>query len=472
MVVENHFYINILPSLCYTKPKGLQNMMKKQTGFLKNTRFDFITQSPQRLLPLTFLFMCLLGSVFLFLPFSGHLSFLDAMFTAVSAVCVTGLSVVDVSKDLTNAGQFILLLLIQTGGLGIMSISSIIFIILGKRMSVRYEKNARSLFDAESREEIKNSLFLIFKYTFLLEAVGALILTICFAFAERNLLLALKMGIFTAISAFCNAGFFLKSNNLIAYCHNPLVLYTVSFLIILGGISPAICVMLSRIFKRQKLPPIAAIVFNVTLILLLTGTFVFFVAEYNGVLSGMSFWDKFNNAWFQSVTMRTAGFNSVGLDNIGGVSYILFIILMIIGGSPGGTAGGIKTTAFGVIMITCYNAFVGQNNIIRNKAIKVETLQNSLTLSVLYLGILLLSVLMLITTQEISVKKLVFEAVSAMGTVGVTIGATPLLDEIGKTIIIITMFLGRVAPATIIYYLNTKSTETRISYPDAKISLT
>ena len=446
-------------------------MNRKLINFRQN-KFDFMSQSPEKILPLTFFLLCLLGSILLFLPFAGHLSFLDAMFTSVSAVCVTGLTVVDISKDLSNAGQFILLLLIQTGGLGIMSISSIIFILLGKRMSVRYEKNARRIFDAESREEIIDSLYLIFKYTFLLELIGAVILSVCFILAESDLLYALKMGIFTAISAFCNAGFFLKSNNLIAYNHHPVVLYTVSFLIILGGISPAICVTLTRIFKKQKLSPVASIVFYTTLILLLTGTFVFFIAEYNGVLADMSFADKINNAWFQSATMRTAGFNSVELGNINGVSYILCIILMIIGGSPGGTAGGIKTTTFGVLMITCYNTFKGQSNIIRNRLIRMETLQKALTLTIIYLGVLLISVLVLGTTQQIQLKQLIFEAVSALGTVGVTIGATPFLDEVGKVVIIITMFLGRVAPAVIICYLNTKDVESRISYPDAKISLT
>ena len=446
--------------------------IKSLTGYFKNNYLDFITKSPERILSITFFLLCILGCLILFLPCSGNLSLIDALFTSVSAVCVTGLSVVDISKDLTGFGQLMLIALIQTGGLGIMSISSVIFIMMGKRMSLRYEKNARRIFDAESREEIKSSLFLIFKYTFLLEFFGGILLTAGFTFAEKNFITGLKMGFFTAVSAFCNAGFVLNSFNLVAYNTNPLILYTISFLIILGGISPAICIMFSRILKKQKLPPLALIVFNSTLILLATGTIIFFIAEYNGVLEGMGWFDKLNNSWFQSVTLRTAGFNSVGLEHISGITYIMFIVFMIIGGSPGGTAGGIKTAVFSIILITCYNTLFGKSNIIRNRTIQPLMVQKAVTLTLIYLGIFLISSCMLITTQQISDSALVFEAASALGTVGLTIGATPGLDEVGKMIIIIAMCIGRVAPATIVYYMNSKYTETRVTYPDAKISLT
>lgn len=154
---------------------------------------------------------------------------------SVSAVCVTGLSVFDITKTLTPMGQFILLVLVQTGGLGIMSISSIVFILLGKRMSLSHEKTAKNIFDAESKEEIKESIILIFKYTFISEFIGAIILAVCFLTEGKNLIEAVCLGIYTAVSAFCNAGFFLNTNNLTDYYDFSTVLYTVSFLIILGG---------------------------------------------------------------------------------------------------------------------------------------------------------------------------------------------------------------------------------------------
>ena len=447
--------------------------MKSSFGF-DNKKYDFIFRSPERILPITFFILCVIGSLLLAIPFSniGKINFLDSVFTAVSAVCVTGLSVFDVGSKLSLFGQLILIILIQLGGLGIMSISSIVFLLLGKRMSLSYAKTARNIFDVESNLEIKNSLFLIFKFTFWTEFIGALILSFCFIIEENNLFYGLKLGIFTAVSAFCNAGFFLKSTNLISYNTSPIILYTISFLIILGGISPAICAYLPNLLKKKKIPAMGVIVFYTTIVLLFVGTIFFLISEYNGALQGLNFIDKFNNAWFQSVTTRTAGFNSVDLSNINTVSYILFIFLMIVGGSPGGTAGGIKTVALGISYITLYNVITGKKNIVRNRLIPSDVLQKIVTLIVFYLSILLLIILMLLTTQSLSNRNLIFEAVSAMGTVGLSLGITSSLDEVGKVIIIIAMFLGRVFPVTLLCYINSKSVDSNIEYPDAKISLT
>ena len=452
--------------------------MKEKNNILflnkSKNQLDFLLKYPERILPVTFLLLCLLGGIILYLPFaSPHgVSFIDAMFTAVSAVCVTGLSVVDFGDKFTFLGQFIVMLLIQAGGLGIMSISSIVFILLGKRMSLTHERTARYIFEAESKEDIKNSLVLIFKYTFLVELTGAIILTTAFSIIEHNIFTGLKYGIFSAVSAFCNAGFFFTNDNLVSYNHYPVIIYTISFLIILGGISPAICVTLVNLFRKKKLPPVSVIVLYTTLVLLFFGTLFFFISEYNGVLSGLSMWDKINNAWFQSVTARTAGFNSVDLSNINMGTFLLMNALMIAGGSPGSTAGGLKTTTIGVFFLVFWNTLKGENNIIRNRAIKFETVQKAITLIFIYLFILSLSILMLLTTQSTDPLKLIFEATSALGTVGLTMGATTTLDGVGKIIIIATMFLGRVAPATLLCYLNSKITDTRVSYPDAKISLT
>ena len=439
-----------------------------------NNKLDFILKYPERILPVTFFLLCILGGILLYLPFSSPhgVNFIDALFTSVSAVCVTGLSVVSFGDKFTNIGQFIVMFLIQTGGLGIMSISSIVFILLGKRMSLTHERTARYIFEAESKEDIKNSLILIFKYTFLVELTGAIILTTAFSIIEHNIFTGLKYGIFSAVSAFCNAGFFFTNNNLVSYNHYPVIIYTISFLIILGGISPAICVTLTNIFRKKKLTPVSVIVLYTTLVLLFFGTLFFFISEYNGVLSGLSLWDKINNAWFQSVTARTAGFNSVDLSNINMGTFLLMNALMIAGGSPGSTAGGLKTTTVGLFFITFWNTIRGRDNIIRNRAIRLDTIQKAITLTVVYFLILTIAILMLLTTQSANPLKLIFEAVSALGTVGLTMGATTALDGVGKIIIITTMFLGRVAPATLLCYLNTRIADSRIGYPDAKISLT
>lgn len=444
---------------------------KKYSLFICNI-YDEIVKSPERILPITFLLLCLLGGILLYLPCSGTMSFIDALFTSVSGVCVTGLSVQDISTELNLFGQFILMFLIQAGGLGIMSISSVIFLLLGKKMSVKYERNARSLFDAESRDEIKDSLFLIFKYTFLLEFIGFLILACRFSYISKDVLFGIKQGLFLAVSAFCNAGYALIPDNLIPYNSDYIILLTVSFLIIFGGIAPVIAITFPKYLRGEKLSPLAKIVFNTTIALLVFGTIFILISSYDSVLRDMNFSVKLLNAFFQSVSARTAGFCSIDLSTISCGSYMTLIFLMIVGGSPGGTAGGIKTTTFAVLVITSYNIFAGRKNIIRNREIPYETIYKAIALIFAYMLVLILSCLLLLTTQSLPHAKLIFEAVSAMGTVGLSMGATSELDTFGKLVIILTMYLGRVFPAMVIYYLNSKINEFYLSYPKAKISLT
>ena len=447
-------------------------LVKSLYGSFVDNIYSEVVKSPVRILPITFLFLCLVGGILLFLPISGTMSFIDALFTSVSGVCVTGLSVSDIATQLTTLGQFILLLLIQVGGLGIMTISSIIFLILGKKMSVTYEKNARSMFDADNREEIKEALFLIFKYTFTLEFLGFIILFLRFSYIEHSFTFGFKQGIFLAVSAFCNAGYALITDNLIPYNSDFFIILTVAFLIIVGGIAPIMAIALPKFLKGEKLSPVTTVVFNTTIALLFFGTLLFLISEYNGVLNNMNLSDKILNSFFNSVSARTAGFSSVDLSPIDCGGFLTLIFLMIIGGSPGGTAGGIKTTTFAILVITCYNVFMGRKNIIRNREIAPETIYKAIGLIFAYLFVLTLSVALLITTQVSSHPKLAFEAVSAMGTVGLSMGATNELDTFGKIVIMITMYIGRVMPAMIIYYLNSNNKEVYLNYPKAKISLT
>ena len=450
----------------------MKRFAKKLYDIFINKIYAEAVKSPVRVLPITFLFLCLLGGFLLYLPISGSMHFIDALFTSVSGVCVTGLAVNDITQKLTTFGQFVLMFLIQVGGLGIMSISSIIFLVLGKKMSVTYEKNARSIFDADSKEDIKKSLYLIFKYTFILEFIGFIILFIRFSYLNQDVLFGFKQAIFLSVSAFCNAGFALNTNNLIPYNSDIVIILTVAFLIIFGGIAPVMAVTLPKFLMREKLPPAATIVFVTTIFLLFGGTVLFLISEYNGILCGMNLIDKILNSFFNSVSARTAGFSSVDLSNITCGSYLTLVFLMIVGGSPGGTAGGIKTTTFAILVITCYNLFYGNKNVVRNREIAPETIYKAISLIFVYLLVLLLSIILLVTTQILPHTKLAFEAVSAMGTVGLSMGITPYLDNFGKLVIIMTMFLGRVMPAMIICYLNSITNEFYLNYPKAKISLT
>lgn len=450
----------------------MEKLLKRLYHSFIDNIYSEAVKSPVRILPVTFLFLCITGGILLSLPISGNMSFIDALFTAVSGVCVTGLSVSDIATHLTTFGQFILMVLIQVGGLGIMTISSVIFLLLGKKMSVTYEKNARSMFDAESKEEIKDALYLIFKYTFLLEFIGFIILFLRFSYTQHDIIFGFKQGIFLAVSAFCNAGYALITDNLIPYNNDPFIILTVAFLIIFGGIAPVMAITLPSFLKREKLSPVITIVFNTTLALLILGTLIFLISEYNGVLSEMNLADKIINAFFNSVSARTAGFSSVDLGPIDCGGFLILVFLMIIGGSPGGTAGGIKTTTFAIVVITAINTFLGKKNVVRNREISPEIVYKAIGLIFIYLSVLTISIILLITTQSISHPKLAFEAVSALGTVGLSMGATSGLDTFGKIVIIATMYIGRVMPAMVIYYLNSRITEFDLSYPKAKISLT
>lgn len=433
-----------------------------------------INRRPEIILPIAFFLLCLVGAILLFLPISKNtdITFLDNLFVAVSASCVTGLSVLTVGQDYTTFGQIILMLLIQAGGLGIMSITSIIFIVLGKRMSLSQEKSAREILDVEGLEEIKTSLNLIFKYTFMVELCGAIIFIINFLMLKMDFLVALKNGMFLAVSAFCNAGFTLNTSGMIEYAHEPMILYTVAALAFLGATSPAVAVLIPKWVRGEKLTPQALIVLNTTVYLVIFGMIFFMCSENFYLLKDCSLIEKINHAFFQSVVIRTAGFSSVDFSQINSGTYLLILFLMFIGGSPGGTAGGIKTCTYGVLVITAYNLLIGRKNIIRNKNITFETVQKAITLIFLYFIILTIVILALLTTQTLEVQKLIFEATSALGTVGVSMGITAQLDEVGKVIIIITMFIGRVAPTTFLCYLNSKNCDTNLSYPDAKLTLT
>lgn len=446
--------------------------MTKISFIFKNLILDSIIKSPIRMIVATFLSLCLLGGIILYMPFSGNMDLIDSMFLAFSGVCVTGLATVSIDTNLTTFGQFVLLFLIQTGGFSIMSISSIIFLMLGKKMSLTYEKHARSMFSADSKQEVKKLLFLIFKYTFACELIGFLILSIKFYFNSKDFIYSIKNGLFLAISSFCNAGFTLFNDNLMSLNNDNTILLTISILIILGGIAPIIVLMFPKIFKNEKLDSMSLIVLNSTITLLILGTLIFFISEYGHLLNSLSLFDKITNSWFQSVTTRTAGFNSLNLNNLQNVTYALFLFLMIIGGSPGGMAGGIKTTTFSILLITAWNTFLSKKNIIRNREIDSETVYKAIAMVLLYLSIVIISVIVLITTQTISQKELLFEAISAMGTVGLSIGATAKLDTVGKIVIIITMFLGRIIPAIFVCHINSQIISSDLKYPKAKILLT
>lgn len=452
-------------------------MPRNQTGLLApgGHWWEILVNHPGRILFTTFFFLCLLGSLLLIIPAStekGAIAIIDSVFTSVSAVCVTGLIVLDTPNDFTLLGQMFILVLIQLGGLGIMSITTVALHVMGRRLSLRHEKLLVSMTDT-SHQDVVRSLGTILKFTFAAEGVGATLLALAFHFAGDQPGEALWRGVFTAVSAFCNAGFALQSDSLIPYQTQPLILHTVAVLIVFGGIAPATSLVIPRWIKGKPVPIPARIALVTSAVLLAAGTFFVLAFEWNGVLAGLSFVDKVQNAWFQSVTLRTAGFNSVDIAGISSSTFLVMILFMFIGGSPGGTAGGVKTTTIAILAMTFRANIANRDHIItQHRRIHPGTVFRAVTVVVSGGAIWFLVVMMLEATQDISIRDLIFEATSALGTVGLSTGATSLLDEIGKVIVIIAMFIGRIGPISLFMLLNEEHKDTDTKYPVERVSIT
>jgi trk system potassium uptake protein len=437
--------------------------------------WDSLLNHPARILVTTFFSLCAIGTALLSMPAAtknGVIETVDAVFTAVSAVCVTGLIVLDTPHDFTLFGQFCILLLIQLGGLGIMSITTVALHTLGQRLSLKQERLMTSMTGTD-RTDLVHSLATILKFTFIAEGLGALALSTLFISAGDAPAQGIWRGVFTAISAFCNAGFALQSDSLVSYQTNPLVLQTIATLIIFGGMAPATSLIIPRWLSGKSIPLSARIALITTVAMLIAGTFFILSFEWNGILYGLSTMDKIQNAWFQSATLRTAGFNSVDFSGITGPAFMVMVAFMFIGGSPGGTAGGVKTTTIAILAITFWTSIANRNEVIvQNRRIHARTIYRAVTVVASGAAIWFLVVLMLEVTQQISSRDLVFEATSAIGTVGLSTGATAHLDEVGKIIISIAMFIGRVGPATLFMLLSSEQPISDTRHPEATISIT
>lgn len=438
----------------------------------KESSLDLFLNHPAKMLVMYFIFISFIGTILLSFPFSHYdkVSPIDAFFTAVSAACVTGLTTINIGEHFSFLGQIIILILIQLGGLGIMVLASIVLYNIGK-ISLKHERIITSDL-TDDLGEVKKALICIGEVTFIAEFIGALLLTLAFYLNGENVSVSIFKGIFTSISAFCNAGFSLEQNSLEAFKNSPLILYTVSTLIILGSLSPATCLLLPKFFQGKKIKVQSQISIVTTLSLLIFGTFCFLFFEWNNILSDLSISEKFNNAWFMSAATRTGGFSSIDILKMKDSLYIIILIFMFIGGTPGGIAGGVKTTTFAVLILTFFATVRNKRNIIiGEREIRKEAVYKAITIFMLFLTFALFVFFMLLATQPQNTKVLLFETISALGTTGLSLNVTPNLDEIGKVIIIFTMFVGRVGPLTLLMTLGGKRELEKSSYPPVKISL-
>ena len=441
-------------------------------------RFAFLKKlSLSRKLILGFMGAILIGTLFLMMPFSSsgeeNISFLTALFTITSAVCVTGLSVIDVGKELSTAGQIILLIFIQLGGLGIMTFSSFILLLIGKKIT--YEE--RELLKEERNLENNGGILWFLKKIILtvviIEGTGALFLALRFV-QDMEIKKAVYYGIFHSVSAFCNAGFSLFSTNLEKYAGSFVVTMTTAYLIIIGGIGFTVIdsILFATRKKVKRFDLTSKVAILVSMILVILGTVLFLILEYNnrGTIGEMSFFKKILASFFQSVTTRTAGFNSVPFGNLTEGSVFLFCILMFIGASPGSTGGGIKTTTFGVIIFYVISVVKKRESVvIFNRRIGWEVLNRAivvLILALLYVGII---TLIIVSIDEFTLEQTIFEVVSAFATTGLSLGITPELGTISRILIICTMFLGRLGPMTFALALGGSNKVDKIQFPKENI---
>ena len=436
---------------------------------------------------LSFLGMILLGSLILSLPVSAAdgnpVPYLDALFTATTSVCVTGLVTLPTASTWSIFGQVVILLLIQVGGLGVITIVSAVMILLHKRMGISNRLLLQDAFNLNSLSGIIRFVKRVMAGTFLVEGVGALLYML--VFIPKFGIKGIWISVFTAVSAFCNAGMdVIGENSLCDFVTDPIINLTTSLLIILGGIGYIVWwdVLQTcrkalgkhrRIFRSLTLHSKIAIA--TTLILILSGGLLIFLFEYGNpmTIGELSPFDKIQASFFQSITTRTAGFATISQKDLTNASSILCLLLMFIGGSPVGTAGGIKTVTFAVLAVSAMATIQNQNDVtIYNRNIPKQAVNKAVAVIAMFSLILFVSTLLLSAVMDVEVLDILFETVSATATVGLTRDLTPHLNSAGKAVIIGTMYLGRVGPISLALALNSSKKKTNIiKNPTEEISV-
>lgn len=414
--------------------------------------------NPPQVLALGFLSLILIGSILLNLPIASSsgssIGYVNSLFTSASAVCVTGLTVLNTARDFTPFGQVIIITLIQFGGLGIMTLATVGYIIMGKKISFKERLMIKEQLNTESIQGIVKLTKKVIGYTFFLEMMGSLLLALRFVpmFGFEK---GLAFSIFHAISAYCNAGFDIFGDSLIIFQNDYYVLLILSLLIILGGLGFTVYADLLAKDKLRKLTLHSKVVLIMTGSLLIIGTlsFLLFESSNPGTLGSMNFPSRLANSFFQSVSPRTAGFYSVDMSKIRETTIFSTIMLMFIGGSPGSTAGGIKTTTFACLLLTTISVVKGEEDVnCLNRRLPFETIKRAVSIFLIGLAIVFSTAIILtITDSSFKFINLLFESTSAFGTVGLTTGITDKLSTLGRLVITLTMYIGRVGPLTMAY---------------------
>jgi trk system potassium uptake protein TrkH len=435
-----------------------------------------VKATPPQILVVGFATVILIGALLLSLPVSVRPgqdgSFLTALFTATSAVCVTGLVVVDTATNWTTFGHIVIILLIQVGGLGFMTMATFFALLLGRRIGLRQRLLIQQALNQTDVAGIVRLAKYVLVFTFLSESMFATILAVRWSL-DLGWEKGLWYGLFHAISSFNNAGFdlFGEFRSLTGYAGDATVNLCVTTLIILGGIGFSVIVDLSRHMKDPvRLSLHTKLALLMTALLLLGGMLLFLILEANNTLRGLSPLGKILAAYFQSVTPRTAGYNTLDIGALREATQFFIVILMFIGASPGSTGGGIKTTTFGTLAVAIASMARGKDDAeIFRRRIGQDQIYKAVAILLMATTLVVVVSLILTMTEEADFLTIVFEATSASGTVGLTMGLTPKLSVAGRMLIILTMFLGRVGPLTVAFALAQNRRKKGVRYPEEKI---
>jgi len=438
--------------------------------------------SPFKILAIGFATVILTGGILLSLPISSvsgqYTSLLDTIFTATSAVCVTGLVVLDTGTYWSVFGQWIILILIQIGGLGFMALSTIFALLLGKRISLRERLVMQEAYNTFSLQGVISHVRYMLFFTLAVQGGAALILMTQFI-PLYGIGTGIYYGIFHAISAFNNAGFDLLGNftSVTVLNTNKVVLMTLGTLINIGGLGYLVWrEIISSIRSKKKLKNFSLhskVVLTISLTLVLFGSLIFLIFEWNNpaTMQGMRFSDKIVNSYFSATTPRTAGFNSISNSEMSPAGKLLTMAYMFIGGSPGSTAGGVKTTTLGIVIFTLISVLKGREDVeVYHKKLSQSTVYRAvavflLGISIVVMGVMVLSIAEVGATFEV----ILYEVLSAFGTVGLSQGITPSLTAVSKVTLTLIMYMGRVGPLTVMLALAGKQSKANVKYPEGKL---
>lgn len=434
-----------------------------------------------RVIALSFAGVILMGTLLLMLPISSRSGVscgpITALFTATSATCVTGLILVDTLTQFTLFGQVVILGLIQLGGLGFMSVIFLLANLVKKRMSLSQRLMMVSAFNLNDMHDVARLVGGAFRLTFLVEGMGAVVLAVCFW--PRYGWGAIWKGIFTSVSAFCNAGFDLLgpdgAGSLSTYSDNPVVLLTVAALIVCGGLGFFVWREIIHKKSFHRLSLYSQMVLVITAILIVSGMLFFLVVEHKNpdTLGNMPWWQQGVNALFQSITLRTAGFQSVNQGYLREVSQMVCIIFMLVGGSAGSTAGGIKTVTLGVLVLAMRAGLHGRSDVtIRGRTIPLTKVLSAVTLVLVVSAMFLSSSVLISVVDGVPYLAAAYETASALGTVGLTTGITATLSTFSHLLLVAMMYLGRVGVLSLsVAFLSQGGRQSRISYPESDVMI-